>query len=704
MQQRRISTAIANAFPDHVAPHLLALLLMAASGSLLAAETLPELAEPGKSGMNFRPGPGRLSLDSNDSTRRFTAQAETSQHTGLSLGVRGAWQLTDRFVFGGGAQLGGRMSEFYANLGLRLTPSQRLMLTGGQLRQKLEFDFPSGKSRAEMTQNSGGLSWRMDLGDGMLDHAELNAYTARTASRDLSDATYAIETAALYELWNDPRRIAGGRIGGVQGKVGMKPWQGGRVSLGLGHETLRYDLLAGAETRQRATASLGVEHALNRQTRLKFGADAAAAQNRYQIGLDHRFDGLGILGINLLNLQGRDGAPGDTRVQLSLTLPLGSQQGAAAANHNTHPSAANPNAPAPRHPAAPQTTHWGGNLLDQVAARPAWMPSQVIAKRDTTATQTRLVVVDKTALPAGAAIDPATGAITVPLGVAVTSIAGITRNVAAFVNTGQFALSGNNLVIDPQRIEQPAVGATDVYVVTVNNAGGGTTNVTVNVQRGSVKIVSIVIAYATDTTPDAFTFTDVTGQALSTVVESNAITVAGINAAAAISVTGGEYQINGGAWTSAAGTVTNGQTVKVRHTTSGSNSTATNTTLTIGGVSDTFTTTTLAGLPAGYISQGGLIWSPNNATVSVLGYAKWNAANTFCTTQTINGQTGWRLPTTAELVALYHSGALSGQGWALNRTWSSTPRGAGSHESVRLNDGLVGWLNDAYNYYVSCVR
>lgn len=99
---------------------------------------------------------------------------------------------------------------------------------------------------------------------------------------------------------------------------------------------------------------------------------------------------------------------------------------------------------------------------------------------------------------------------------------------------------------------------------------------------------------AADTTPDAFGFTDQTGIALSTLTESAAITVAGIDSAAAISVSGGEYQVNGGAWVSGAGTVSNADTVKVRHTSSGSYSTATNTVLTIGGVSDTFSTTTLA--------------------------------------------------------------------------------------------------------------
>jgi hypothetical protein len=112
----------------------------------------------------------------------------------------------------------------------------------------------------------------------------------------------------------------------------------------------------------------------------------------------------------------------------------------------------------------------------------------------------------------------------------------------------------------------------------------------------------------------------------------------------------------------------------------------------------------VAGLPAGYISQGGLIWSPNNATVPAPGYADWNTANTYCNTATINGQTGWRLPTPAELSSLYSSGALAGQGWTLLNTWSSTPRVADVHYGVNLGNGNVSWYHDTNYNFVTCVR
>jgi hypothetical protein len=97
-----------------------------------------------------------------------------------------------------------------------------------------------------------------------------------------------------------------------------------------------------------------------------------------------------------------------------------------------------------------------------------------------------------------------------------------------------------------------------------------------------------------DSTPNQFTFTDQTNVPLSTVVTSNTITVSGINTAAIISIVGGTYSVNGGAYRSASYIVNNGNTVIVQQTSSASYSTKTDATLNIGGVSDTFSVTTLA--------------------------------------------------------------------------------------------------------------
>ena len=99
-----------------------------------------------------------------------------------------------------------------------------------------------------------------------------------------------------------------------------------------------------------------------------------------------------------------------------------------------------------------------------------------------------------------------------------------------------------------------------------------------------------------DVVPNSFAFIDQTDVATNTLIESNVITVTGISADSAISITSGEYSISGGAYTSAAGFVNNLQTVQVRQTSSSSDSTTTNATLTIGGVSDTFSVKTIAAI------------------------------------------------------------------------------------------------------------
>lgn len=95
-----------------------------------------------------------------------------------------------------------------------------------------------------------------------------------------------------------------------------------------------------------------------------------------------------------------------------------------------------------------------------------------------------------------------------------------------------------------------------------------------------------------DTTPEPFSFVDQDDQELDAEIQSNQVAVSGINTPVQISITGGEYSVNGGPYTSEPGTVSNGATVRVRVNSSANYATTVSATLTIGGVSDTFTVTT----------------------------------------------------------------------------------------------------------------
>jgi hypothetical protein len=96
-----------------------------------------------------------------------------------------------------------------------------------------------------------------------------------------------------------------------------------------------------------------------------------------------------------------------------------------------------------------------------------------------------------------------------------------------------------------------------------------------------------------ETIPDPFAFTDQTGVALNALITSNPISVTGINAAVPISVIDGEYSINDGPFTSAAGTASNGDSIMVRVMSSDAYSTTVDATLSIGGVIGTFSVTTM---------------------------------------------------------------------------------------------------------------
>lgn len=113
---------------------------------------------------------------------------------------------------------------------------------------------------------------------------------------------------------------------------------------------------------------------------------------------------------------------------------------------------------------------------------------------------------------------------------------------------------------------------------------------------GKVKILEDVTrSIARITTPEQFTFTDLENVQVSTEKISNAIIVSGINFPSAITIAGdatSEYSINGGEYTNVPGTVDCTDSVTVKHTASALPATAVDSILTIGGVSDTFTTTT----------------------------------------------------------------------------------------------------------------
>lgn len=93
-------------------------------------------------------------------------------------------------------------------------------------------------------------------------------------------------------------------------------------------------------------------------------------------------------------------------------------------------------------------------------------------------------------------------------------------------------------------------------------------------------------------TPTPYSYTATTNATAGSVVESAATTLAGLTTVTGIKVVGGEYNINAGAYTALPGVAKNGDQIKVRLTSSGSPTTLTSATLTVGGVDGVFSVTT----------------------------------------------------------------------------------------------------------------
>jgi len=97
---------------------------------------------------------------------------------------------------------------------------------------------------------------------------------------------------------------------------------------------------------------------------------------------------------------------------------------------------------------------------------------------------------------------------------------------------------------------------------------------------------------ALDTRPNPYSYVAQTNVPRNALRTSNSVTISGIEAPAPISVSNGSYSINGATFVATAGSIRNGDRIRVQHRSSTASNTSVTTTMTIGGVKGTFKTTT----------------------------------------------------------------------------------------------------------------
>jgi hypothetical protein len=116
---------------------------------------------------------------------------------------------------------------------------------------------------------------------------------------------------------------------------------------------------------------------------------------------------------------------------------------------------------------------------------------------------------------------------------------------------------------------------------------------------------------APDTTPDSFSFAEQSGVALDSPIESEAVTISGIDEAVEISIEGGQYAIDGGDFTEADDEISDGQQVVVQVQSATTPGALTEATLTVGGVEATFRVTTQND-PTGYYTGSAAVKKEDN--------------------------------------------------------------------------------------------
>ena len=133
-------------------------------------------------------------------------------------------------------------------------------------------------------------------------------------------------------------------------------------------------------------------------------------------------------------------------------------------------------------------------------------------------------------------------------------------------------------------------------------------------------------AAASDCTPDAFSFTDVTDQSLSTLILSNTLNITGIDAGCVVSVTGSgtpQISVNGGTYTSAT-TINPGDSLRVKQISSNTVSTARVAAVVVGATTDNWSATTLAGALKMFVTT---------ANYSATGIGSLSGADALCQSQ-----------------------------------------------------------------------
>ena len=162
----------------------------------------------------------------------------------------------------------------------------------------------------------------------------------------------------------------------------------------------------------------------------------------------------------------------------------------------------------------------------------------------------------------------------------------ITVGINPEVDQGFFCTSGTaNDCQDPDTLVSGRLDGVEAITI-VNPAAGAYHLVVVNFDQQAVPYTISTELVNGDLRPADFNFTDRTGIPSNTSVISNPVIISGIDTPTFITIVGGEYSVNDTPFTAEEGTVSSGQSIRVRANSGSSGSARAQ--VTVGGVTETF--------------------------------------------------------------------------------------------------------------------
>jgi|GEM_PF-5374887 len=266
----------------------------------------------------------------------YAFSPEWSEELGFSATGSVGFRLQENSALGLIVTGGERKREVLLNFGLELDGERQVVLTAGQLQERLEFGTDADQEWVK--QNEFGLAY--------------------------DTANYAFSVYHVDAETTD--NFVGAKSTGAELSGSVNFTDAITVDFGAGYQNLDWD--DGSEGVDGLTASLDLGYQATATTRFNVFADHNMSENQFGFGGSWAL-GEGVLNATYTRIDGRVGAvTDDNRLAVAFTLPLGENNNAAVSRNATNSISAG---------ATPSST-----LLADVMRRPDYLPERVIVKAE----------------------------------------------------------------------------------------------------------------------------------------------------------------------------------------------------------------------------------------------------------------------------------------------------------------------------------